>query len=389
VGDALAAVLAQGGELCPLYRTEVQRLHRSVRFAGATIEIAHDVGALIAGDRRQALDEVEFELKSGPPEALPALAQRWVTRFGLWWDVRPKAEQGVRLALGQDQVPAARSKPSTLTDDASPAQAWSLALQAALTHALPNAAEIAAGRGGPDHLHQLRVALRRLRVALRLFAPWSADAEAALALEQAWRLPFGVLGAARDADVIAQSLRPQLAQAGAPNFAWPQLAAGLAPGDCVRGVVFNTLLLRTLAMSLQPPALQAPANLEAAAAEVLRPAWRRVRRDGHDFLQASADARHRTRKRLKRFRYALDFLRPIYPRKDTQRLLAAVEDALVALGDLNDLEVAHEACRGQVERDPAAWFAVGWLAAQREPAIALAAARLLALDDAPRVWRGD
>ncbi len=397
-GDALAAVLAALPEgaaaLQALYRTDVTRLHRLVRHGGAVIELAYDRGYLLAGEvgqeRRQVVDEIEFELKSGEPAALVALAQRWVQRFSLWWDVRPKSEQGVRLALGHEQVPAVKAQGTGWPPRATtPQQALVAALQSALAQALPNAAELACGRGQAEHLHQLRVALRRLRAALRSFAPWSGDAQAALALEAAWREPFAVLGATRDADVLAQALKPRLQAAGAPAFEWPAPPAAQAPGECVRSLAFNTLLLQTLAHTLRTPAPDTAApDLRAAARALLQPIWRRLLRDADGFAQADTEARHRLRKRLKRLRYTMEFLLPLFPKKARQRQLQAIGAALGALGDFNDLEVALASCRALAETQPPAWFAVGWLSAQREQALAKAASSLQALHAAPRAWKG-
>jgi triphosphatase len=386
VGALLQAATQDAGALQPLYRIHVQRLHRLVRHAGATVEIAYDRGRLLADGREQAVDEIEFELKSGAPLALVALAQRWAARFGLWWDVRNKSEQGTRLALGLEQVPAVKAQAPGWARGSTPAQVWAAALQSALAQALPNAAELASGRGGPEHLHQLRVALRRLRAALRLLAPWSSQPDAALALETAWRGPFGTLGAARDADVLAQSLLPRLQQAGAPVFSWPAAPAGPAPGDCVRGPEFTDLLLRSLLLALQPPA--AGEDLAAAARTLLRPAWRRILREAEAFSTADATARHRLRKRLKRLRYVLEFLLPQFPHKPAARMLRAIGKALAALGELNDLEMARQACQALTSQQPQAWFALGWLAAQQVVALQQAQQSLHALADAPRVWRG-
>ncbi|HRC38624.1 MAG TPA: CYTH domain-containing protein, partial [Rubrivivax sp.] len=80
VGELLAVALAQAGEgsaeLRTLYRTDIRRLHRRVRHGGAVIEIAHDHGRISADGRSVAVDEIEFELVSGPPAALPALAAK-------------------------------------------------------------------------------------------------------------------------------------------------------------------------------------------------------------------------------------------------------------------------------------------------------------------------
>lgn len=397
VGELLAVALAQplegNAELRTLYQTDIRRLHRRVRHGGALIEIACDHGRIVADGRSVAVDEIEFELVNGPPAALPALAARWAARFGLWWDVRTKSERGFRLALGRDQVPAVKANAAALPAGAGLHQAWCTVLQSALAQALPNAAEIAAGTDAPEHLHQLRVALRRLRSALRWFAGWSGDAEAAHALETDWREPFGRLGAARDSDVLVHSLQPALQAAGAPPFDWPAAALDGGPGEVVRGGDFTTLLLRTLALSLacEPAADDggAPA-LQESARRVLRRAWRRVLHDSHGFAEASVEEQHRTRKRLKRFRYGLEFLLPLLPRKPALRLHRAVCAALDALGHLNDLHTAEARLRACAESDARAWFAVGWAVASQPAAQAHAAValqRMARLADKPLPWR--
>ncbi len=396
VGQALLALLATHGlsvaDLQVLYRTDVMRLHRLLRHAGATFEIAYDRGQLMAGSaeapRRLPVDELEIELKAGAPQALPVLAARWVARFGLWWDPRTKSEMGTRLALAQPLRPAVKAQaPAWDAATATPGTIWSAALQSALLQALANAAECIDGTGSAEHLHQLRVGLRRLRAALRLFAPWCADPAAAHALDDAWREPFGALGAARDADVRAQALAPRLAAAGAPPFDWP--APEAAPQDLdawLRGTPLQQLLLRSLALSLAP----APAGSGSAgdaARECLRQAWRTIRRDARGFAAADAAARHRLRKRLKRLRYAFEFVGPLFPGKPARRLLAALARALGTLGELNDGELAAAVLRTQAQVQPAAWFAVGWLGARHEVQLEQAAAALAALAEAPRPWR--
>lgn len=402
-GALLDAALGADGSLAPLYRTDIQRLHRRVRHAGAVIEIAYDVGRIVAGSRSLAVDEIEFELVSGPAEALPALAARWVQRHGLWWDVRTKSERGFRLALGLDQVPAVKAVTVTWPVDADCHSAWQAMLSAALGQALPNAAEIAAGSGSAEHLHQLRVALRRLRTALVLFADWSGQPDEVLAIEAQWAPVFAHLGAARDVDVLAGTLGPQLLAAGAPPSLGSATKTVDDSGRRVREPAFNLLLLQTLARSVAVPVTQpvtppvgdvgtaAPVSLPDAVRRVLKKAWQRSRADALQFENGADEMRHRARKRLKRLRYALEFAAPALPRKPLRAQLRALGTTLDALGRFNDLQVAeaHFRPRAESESEPAAWFALGWLAAQRGLALGDALRSLKRLEKAPRVWRRD
>lgn len=235
-GDKLLAVLALpdgGGPLQPVYRTDIQRLHRRVRHGGALIELAYDRGHIMAGDKRVVVDEIEFELVRGPAAALPELAARWAARFGLWWDVRTKSERGFRLALGRTAVPPVAAAGAKARGQP-PTRAWQTRVQAALLHALPNAAELASGTGSAEHgvqwcraLHQLCGVLRATPAAV----PCKEDAQAlglALALQS---LP---LQAAATAQAVAD--RPA--------------ALVAAAGEAARGSELNLLMLRCLALSV-------------------------------------------------------------------------------------------------------------------------------------------
>jgi triphosphatase len=416
-GAALQRALQGGAALAPLYRTDIQRLHRVLYSGGARVELALDEGWILAAGQRLPVCEIEFELLAGPPAALVALARRWAARFGLVWDVRTKSERGFRLARGLLQVPATRAavvvaaargsrpgKPGKAGALSAPAptrgQAWSTMLQATLAQALPNAAELAAaplapgGGATPDHLHQLRVALRRLRTVLALAADWAPDPAAARALQEAWREPFARLGAARDADVLRVTLWPELAAAGAPPLVLPQEQPQPDPGAVLREPLLTQLFLDSLALSLpsrveteSPPDMP---PLAAAAAELLQRAWRQVRADTAAFATLPLEQQHRTRRRLKRLRYAFELLQALPPlaqhgpARATSRWHRRLCQALDALGRYNDLCMA-DAALAKAD-DPGAWFARGWLAAQRGPALAAAQGRLQRLLETPRPW---
>lgn len=408
VGERLLALLADGTALQPIYRTDIRRLHRQVRLGGAVVELAYDRGHIMAGEQRVEVDELELELLRGDRHALLTLARRWAQRHGLWWDVRTKSERGFRLALGLHQVPATRAQTGNLPHALARPQALAQWLSQGLMQALPNAAEIASGTGAPEHLHQLRVAVRRVRTLLRVFAPWAPDAEAALALESAWREPFGLLGLARDQDVIAQSLLPALATVGAPPLPALVAPAGPTPAHVVCSPAFVDLMLQTLALCVPPaPAVKTPPPGDAAADEVppaepakpvaagalqggglaravqaqLEPLWRQVRKGAARFEAASAEEQHRLRKRIKRLRYALESAEPVLKRKPTEACLKSLRRALQALGDLNDLQVAEGLYRELAAQDPRAWFAVGYLAGQRAGLNAKAARALKQMRD--------
>jgi inorganic triphosphatase YgiF len=432
-GAALRRALGDDARLVEVFATDIRRTLRRVRSGGATIEIALDVGHLAvpvatAGRRREAVHEVEFELLAGAPTALPALAARWVPRFGLWWDVRTKAQRGQRLAAAATAGPAderavepvVKAQASAL-DDAKPLRAaLATMIDSCLAHALPNLAALAEGHGTPEHLHQARVALRRLRSVLRECAAFGGDEAEARALEQAWREPFARLGAARDRDV-ARALGPVLADLGLPALAAAAEQVALC-GDAghggaragrkarpqpqrtpqrpghrlvqqeVAGSELQLLLLRTVGLAVAararadaataaPPSTR-EAPMRAAAAKVLQRCCKRALGDAGRFRQLGEEQQHRVRKRLKRLRYVFDFFAPLHGRRAGRRFARRLEAAAEALGRMNDLAVVERLFASALT--PAVQQR---LDAERARAVRRAQRELLELRRTPRPWR--
>ena len=371
-GHALAAALGDAaGSLQLVFETRVLRTLRVVRHAGALVEIALDVGEVIAAERHQPLCELEFELKRGPLDGLLSLAARWAKQHGLWLDVRSKAERGLRLAGATGTGLPAQSGRSALTPDMSADEALRAMVAACLVQILPAAAEVAEGAEEAEHLHQLRVGLRRLRCALRMFGDASntADPNWGLALATL----FNRLGSTRDRDVFELTVFPALRAAGAPLAELPPDACDDDPGEAVRGFACTELLLKLLGF-VHGAASQPPGNGDAEASSGLLSLWqarlhhlrRQLRTDAERFLDLDDASRHRCRKRLKRWRYSLEFAAPLYAAKSMKRSLARVREAQEILGRYNDLAIAEQAFLALAAHDARAWFAGGWLKAARE-----------------------
>jgi CHAD domain-containing protein len=93
---------------------------------------------------------------------------------------------------------------------------------------------------------------------------------------------------------------------------------------------------------------------------------KKIVREGKHFERLTVDAQHELRKRVKSLRYALEFCVALLPGKRPEHLRASLEVVQEALGQLNDLYVAHAAYKKLVQHQPQAWFALGWLAAMQE-----------------------
>lgn len=313
-------------------------------------------------------------------------------RHGLWLDTRSKAERGDLLARGLPYTPARKAAAVRLQAGMTTAAARRAVLQSCAQQVLPNASQVASGLFGDEHLHQLRVGLRRLRTALALFD----TPEASLPLAAASAALFRALGAARDRAAIGAPLREQLEQAIAATgvaLVAPSLPVGEAadPTASVRAAPAQALLLDLLAATLAP---DAPADAGADAsppkpqltARLAR--WhRQVSKAAGDFAALDDAARHRLRKRVKRLRYAVEFAQGLYGSRKVARYLRALSALQERLGALNDVGVALAAFRGAAADDAATVFALGWLAARRDALVADCLPAMQRFARAPRPWK--
>lgn len=370
---------------------QVKRVCRTARSGASRIRITFDEGHLRCAEKQTAVCELAFELLAGPQAGLVTVVSRWIERHGLWLGSCATFALTEVDAQGLGPLGATRVSGNSLSSRLAPGDALPAMVGNCLEQLLPNAELVAAGIGSPVHLHQTRVALRRLRTALRVFGPWSPS------LDPRWdvvlRDVFQRLGTARDSDAVAAALTPQLAAAGAP-LAQPPKAPGVeSPAQILRHSTFNRVLTELIAFcDRKSDTLQG--DHEPVAGRKLRPLSRAVLKRLHhqiiqdtpDFLTADDSARHRTRKRLKRLRYSAEFLAPLFRDKAVARYLKSLRQALDTLGALNDLTIADPLFRAQLAKDARAWFAVGWIAARKAQCLQDCSTALDAFSRVRRFW---
>ena len=334
---------------------------RSVQRPGGRLQLSLDSPS-------EAAATLYISLEQGPVRLLTDEARRWVQRHGVWLiNVRPPPDEPAPPRQLHARTPWRQAARRIVAGCLEPA----LAHAAALTS--PGDPATAPPDPDGEHLHQLRVQLRRLRSALRLIALATTDAAPATAPLSALMQPaaalFGALGAARDLDVLQAALLPELRAAGAPPLPSPPATQAATPAETLRQPASTALWLDLLDW-LHAPHGDDPSGPSCAAAWLL-PAlqrWhRQARRDAKRFAQLDETRRHTLRKRLKRLRYATEFAADLLGRRRTRDFLRALARAQTALGDYNDLCTARDLYGHLVGQDPAAWFAVGWLSARLTP----------------------
>ena len=374
-GERLRQVLADAGAppVVERFTTDIHRLAARLPAGDGIVEAALDVGAIRAGDRALPVCEVELEHVEGDRAAIFELARGWRAHGGLWLDTRSKAQRGGIQADGREFGLPVKARLPVLTSDMSGHALTRAAVSATLDQVLGNVSEIGAGSADvAEHVHQLRVGLRRLRTALRELGPLTDG------IDPAWepRLAesFGQLGAIRDDETVAAAVRPLLEQAGAPRLAWQPASAGADAAAIVRDAHFQDTLLSLLRWSLEDetagPVQRTADDTRAHVRQRLSSLHRQVSKAGRRFLSLPTEDQHRTRKRLKRLRY----LKQLTPAQD-------------ALGHHNDVVVATDRFRSDAEQDPRSFFAAGYLLAHQAQTALQAHEALAEVDGARKFWK--
>lgn len=337
-GNPVAALLGDAvGTVGPVFDVRVDRRTWMIRDGDALIELVLDRGVVQAGEREAPVCEIELELKAGAPAALFALARRIDGDIPVRPGVLTKAERGYRLS--RDLQQAFKAQPIEIAPGTSIGHAFAqIAADCLRQYRLNEAALI--DRYTPQALHQARVAIRRLRSALTLFAPvLAADDVDRFQGELRWLA--GALGEARDLDVLiegiadpAQAARLEAVRADVRDRALQWLDSAR-----VRALLID--LVEWLAMGA---GCDARAEAPAAPFAAMRMAKfrKRIARRGRHMARLSDEARHAVRKDAKKLRYGTEFFAGLFDAKKGQRRrrkrfvrsLARMQGDLGALNDL-------------------------------------------------------
>ncbi len=215
----------------------------------------------------------------------------------------------------------------------------------------------AAVRDGTEPVHQMRVALRRLRAGLSVFRRAVGGPSIEAVTAEARHLA-GLLGPARDWDVFCAETGAAVNDAFADEKAVARLLAAaerrrrdayVALSAFLGSAAFRSFGIR-LAMVACGTAWQAElteeqremlaGDLTAFAARVLQRRLKRLLHVGEDIAGLDAVSLHELRLDGKRLRYAAEMFSPLFARKDTRRFLRRLTELQECLGLLNDGAVA-------------------------------------------------
>ena len=386
-GEVIRAALGEDQDhaLQPVFEVKVERRLRRIERGGSAVELAFDEGELLARGRKAPVCELELELIEGDRQELLMLARRWRMQWDLSLSTGSKAQRGQRLAQGElFGEPATARPPALLHEKPTRGEFLGAVLDACLQQVIANAGEIAAGSRADEHIHQLRVGLRRLRTALRELP---ALREAGEAVEPALLVVFRTLGDWRDRSHVLRAIEPKIEAAGGRPVRFP---AGFHedrdPAEAVLGPTFQDALLRLLsfAETVREDDRKGVRRMVAARLDRLH---EQVCADGARFTKLIEERQHRVRKRLKRLRYLAEFVAPLYPGKAVERYMKALKPAQDALGEYNDEVMAASFYGELAATQEEARFAVALLEARRNPEAKACRKALERLAEARPFWR--
>jgi inorganic triphosphatase YgiF len=355
----------------PLFAVTVERHVWDLDVDGSHIEMVLDQGRIERHGHHVPVNEIELELKDGDPASLFSFALQLHQHIPVRVSNTNKAERGCMLCRQTGTVPY-RAQPLQLDASATVADALQAVLGNCLQHIQHNETAVIEGDDA-ETLHQMRVGVRRLRSALKLFGP-VAPCLPDLLEDIGW---LGTqLGAARDWDVLLTSTLAQVeatpgGKGGLLDLQAHALDAARAARQRAAEALLSTRysrLLLALGLWMQQQATEP--ELQAPAADYVQ--WigqrlhkkllkRALRMDDSD-----ATSIHRTRIAAKRARYAMEFFHTLYRGKAVRDYLKTLSTLQDELGQHNDLVVADRMLQELAQQDGAAAgvdFARGYLRA--------------------------
>lgn len=333
----------------PIFITDFTRSIRLVKFEGALIEIGLDSGEVRAGKSGRIISEVELELKSGNPLQLYRLALALLDIVPLEIETTSKAEYGYHLR-NPVKASASKAKALQLSLNMAVSEALQTMIWSCLAHLQANVSGVTEGKD-EEYLHQVRVALRRLRVVLSMAAKHQSEVELD-ALRSMTSDLSAALGRSREWDVFVTQTLTLLE-------GHPDESADIKTIVCrseelrqyhqhivkvtVQNGEIQRLLLRFGAWmhGAYWRATDSTETISSFAVKILQKRSLRVKQQG-DCLRQEADASqlHSLRIACKNLRYSADMLSSLYAQEKTKPYLEILAKLQDILGSLNDNAVA-------------------------------------------------
>ena len=359
-GAHLPAALTDA-DLRPLFVTTVRRALIALRPDATTeIEAALDEGTIETAEsqRGEPISEIELEHKLGDPAAIYDIGLRLLEVAPLRIEMRSKAERGFEQLEAEGREPQAMHAPLIVLD---PEMTVEAVLQRSgyesLAVVLRN--EPAALAGNVEGVHQMRVAIRRLRAVLNTLKRMLPGEQYRWVSEEL-RWLARALGPARNWDVFIGSilapvtsalLGPQERDALSRAAERERLRAHQEAEAAIRSTRYTTALMKLFRWFAARDWRDQPVSKHSAllmtpigtvAPDLIARRYKAVRNAIRDFAALDMEQRHQVRIAIKKLRYTVDLFESLFPRDALAAFLRLLKPLQDGLGHANDVRVASD-----------------------------------------------
>ena len=343
--------------IAPVFQAELQRSQWQLAFHnGDKVELTLDAGSLFSNNYQAPISEIELKLKAGNIGRLFDLALELQSAIPLKIENASEAQRGYTYyrpqsaKIGKANFPVLDNRMDANT-------AFKTIVRECITHLQSNQ-DVVIEESNEEGLHQMRVALRRLRSALTLFKKiLGPKSRKSLVTELNWLAKS--LGKARNLDVFITQTLPSLSgyfgkHQGLLTLETNALEAQLEVYNDVREILLSQRyqrMLLTLLSWVENELWQKGSKdfknyqLETIAAATLNKFHKRLLNHNGNFTNMRPEKMHAIRIDGKKLRYAAEFFASIYKEKNSKRYIKLLIELQDYLGQINDINVTGNLIR--------------------------------------------
>lgn len=337
--------------IIPIFKTEIHRTSWQLAFNnGDQVEVSFDLGRLIVNDKEEVISEIKLKLKSGNVGRLFDLALELQDAIPLNVENLSNAQRG--YAYYRESPPQViKAQLPTLTKKMNANIAFKEIVWECINQLQLNQ-NVVLHTSDIEGVHQMRIALRRLRSAFSLFKLILGHKKCAFILSELKWLS-DILGKARDIDVLLTQTLPGIPAQFKHHqglLALQQLALKrqIKIYDFIREALlsqrYNCLLL-TICSWLENEKWKETKKhykLLTVATRTLNKFHKQLLRHNENLTDMPPECRHATRIASKRLRYVAEFFTSLYPAKDCTKFIKILAQVQECLGQVNDITVAEK-----------------------------------------------
>lgn len=338
--------------LIQIFRTEIMREEWLLSFDnGDQVELSVDSGFLKTNEFQEAINEIELELKAGHVARVFDIALEIQQSIPLSIQNTSKAERGYEHYRPSVPQPC-KAKFPDIDKNIDANSVFKIIVRECIDH-LESNRDIVINQADIEGVHQMRVALRRLRSAFSLFEKLIKCKESQFILtEVSWLA--NKLGKVRDLDVLISEILPMITDYSKNHDDFLIIrneaiqTRELAHKELQEAIMsqrYHRLLL-TLSSWLESERWNNKQDksdhfkILNFAKKSLNKFYKPLGQNKQSFKDMRPEDRHKIRIAAKKLRYAIEFFYHLFPDKEVNKFIKKLAQLQDGLGKMNDVKVA-------------------------------------------------